>query len=245
MLRLVDPAMAMFPAHGTCLGEPWGALSRCASLQAAVEQVAEIYEFQWHPYFIWMRSVGVGPRQFIASQIPFQYAVESFAQAFVRLNDRLQTRGTEFAGNADVQSIATHPSKLAFHRCLSCLEPRVDRSGVCPIEVAAANRAVVNHCLTMPIESGAALLGMIEYLYVDVSATISQIVQHRGWVHPDSDFYCMIHAALEIDTTRDLLTLANTAWADPQVRPQIAQSLILGAQYLWALYDGLYPDSAG
>jgi hypothetical protein len=77
---------------------------------------------------------------------------------------------------------------------------------------------------------------------VDVSATLAQIIQHQGWAHQDSDFYYMIHEALEIDPTRDLLTLASAHWLVPETREQSARSLMLGAQYLWDLYDGLYPE---
>ncbi|MBE9031407.1 hypothetical protein IQ266_16860 [filamentous cyanobacterium LEGE 11480] len=243
MLRLVDPAVAMFPAHGTSLSDPWSHLSQCSTLQSAVEQVAEIYEFQWHPYFIWMQSISSDRGQFVRSQVPFQYAIEAFSQAFVMVFDRAEM--TQQAAEPSIiqpSNNAPSPPQLAFQRCLQSLETRADLAKTCPIEIAAANHHILNHCLTQSVESGAALLGMIEYLYVDISATISQIIQQRDWADCNSDFYYMIHEALEINPNRDLLTLANRTWHDPQSRRQTAQSLMLGAQYLWEMYDGLYPD---
>ncbi|NJN48539.1 MAG: hypothetical protein HC805_00360 [Alkalinema sp. RL_2_19] len=234
----------MFPSHKQSLSEPWSRLSQCSTLQAAVEQVAEIYEFQWHPYFLWMRTIGVDRKQFVRSQIPFQYAVESFSHAFIAVFDRAELNQHQAAEAvpAELSSNTPNPPQLAFQRCLRTLEPRIPLSPTCPLDITAANRSILNHCLTQSVESGAAMLGMIEYLYVDISATISQIIQQRNWADPNSDFYYMIHEALEINPSRDLLTLANRAWRNPETRPQVAQSLMLGAQYLWEMYDGLYPE---
>jgi pyrroloquinoline-quinone synthase len=243
MLRLVDPTVEMFPWHDNHRGDPANSLSQCLTLQAAVEQVAEIYEFQWHPYFIWMRSVGVNQLQFSRSQVPFQYAVESFGEAFTVVFERLAAppRSIEIPAASTIVT-ATNSPRLAFQQCLRSLDARIDLSPACPIGLAAANRLVLNHCLTQPIAASAAMLGMIEYLYVDVSATLSQIIQHRGWAHQDSDFYYMIHGSLAINPSRDLFTLASATWDEPQARSQTARSLMLGAQYLWELYDGLYPE---
>jgi pyrroloquinoline-quinone synthase len=244
MLRLVDPTVEMFPWHDSHRGDPAHSLSQCLTLQAAVEQVAELYEFQWHPYFIWMRSVGVNPRQFSRSQVPFQYAIDAFAAAFAVVASPAELPLVESVVLTDA-TVLTRPSapRLAFQNCLQRLDRRVDLAISCPSDMALANRRVLNHCLTQPIAAGAATLGMIEYLYVDVSATVTQIVQHRGWADRDSDFYCMIHGALAVNAAPDLLTLASTTWADPQARSQTARSLMLGAQYLWELYDGLYPNT--
>ncbi len=88
------------------------------------------------------------------------------------------------------------------------------------------------------------MLGMIEYLYVDITARLSQITQQRGWASADSNFHYSIHDVLGVDPSRDLLTFASDAWNSPQTKPQVAQSLALGAQCLWEIYDGLYPDQA-
>ncbi len=243
MLRLVDPTVEMFPWHDSHRGDPAHSLSQCLTLQAAVEQVAELYEFQWHPYFIWMRSVAVNQSQFSRSQVPFQYAIDAFAAAFAAVAHSAELPLVESVVLANA-TVLTRPSapRLAFQNCLQRLDRRVDLGVSCPSDMALANRRILNHCLTQPIAAGAATLGMIEYLYVDVSATITQIVQHRGWADQESDFYCMIHGALAVNATPDLLTLASTTWEQPEARSQTARSLMLGAQYLWDLYDGLYPD---
>jgi pyrroloquinoline-quinone synthase len=244
MLRLVDPTVEMFPWHDNHRGDPANSLTQCLTLQAAVEQVAEIYEFQWHPYFIWMRSVGVNQHQFSRSQVPFQYAIDAFATSFAVVAQPSELPLVETVVLTEA-TVLTRPSapRLAFQHCLQRLDRRVDLGMSCPSDMALANRRVLNHCLTQPIASGAATLGMIEYLYVEVSATITQIVQHRGWADQDSDFYCMIHGALAVNAAPDLLTLASTTWDQPEARSQTARSLMLGAQYLWDLYDGLYPDA--
>jgi pyrroloquinoline-quinone synthase len=233
MLQLVDPAVAMFPWHDNQRGAPTADLSHCPTLQAAIEQVAERYEFQWHPYFIWMRSVRVDQGQFSRSQAPFQYVIESFAESFAAV----------VAGQNPHPIAAINPPRLAFQRCLQTLDARVDLTQDCPIGIAAANRRILNHCLTQPNASGAATLGMIEYLYVDISATLAQIIQHRGWAQQDSNFYYMIHESLAINPSRDLFTLASATWDDPEARSQTARSLTIGAQYLWDLYDALYPET--
>lgn len=240
MLRAIDPVEAMFSWQGKQLHQPWQDLSRCPTLQSAVEQVSEIYEFQWHPYFIWMRGAGVDERQFVRSQVPFQYAVEAFANAYGVMFDRAAARPS--CVDLSPSGTTANPSRQAFQLCLQRLAPRVDLTEDCPATVVAANRQLLNYCLTQPIGAGAAVLGMIEYLYVDVSATIAQIVEQRDWADGNSDFYYLIHESLGINPNQDLLTLAHPSWADPTARSQTAQSLLLGAQYLWDLYDAIYPS---
>ncbi|MFM2430683.1 MAG: hypothetical protein RLZZ511_1896 [Cyanobacteriota bacterium] len=238
MLCVIDPVEAMFSWQGKQLHQPWQDLSHCVTLQSAVEQVAEIYEFQLHPYFLWMRGVGLDERRFVRSQVPFQYAIEAFAQAYGVIFDR-----SESLACVEVPSAGTvmSPSRQAFQVCLQRLSPRVNLAEDCPAAIVAANRQLLNYCLTQPLASGAAVLGMIEYLYVDVSATIAQIVVQRNWADGNSDFYYLIHESLGINPDQDLLTLAQPSWSDPTARSQTAQSLLLGAQYLWDLYDAIYP----
>lgn len=255
MLRLIDPAMEMFLWQRPQQGEPWKILSHCTTFQSAVEQIAEIYEFQWHPYFIWARSAKVDCIEFVRSQMPFQCTIQSFSQALQIVFDRADPRiaSSEFLPTyplVDTQSspysqssshTQSSPRRL-FQHCLRSLAATIELSSICPPTIASANQGILDHCLTQPVESSAATLGIIEYLYVDISATLAQIVQQRGWADANNDFYYTIHDALGVPASRDLLLLASAAWKNPQTQPQIAQSLILGAQYLWALYDGLYPD---
>jgi pyrroloquinoline-quinone synthase len=55
------------------------------ALEQAVKLVAERYDFQHHPYFLWMRSPDTKCATFLDSQFPFCYAVESFSQALAAL----------------------------------------------------------------------------------------------------------------------------------------------------------------
>ncbi|MBD2046503.1 hypothetical protein H6F78_13020 [Coleofasciculus sp. FACHB-64] len=46
-----------------------------------------------------------------------------------------------------------------------------------------------------------------------------------------------LHEELDVEHARELLTLAEPSWEEPRNRAHVAQGLVLGAHYLWALYE--------
>jgi pyrroloquinoline-quinone synthase len=88
-------------------------------------------------------------------------------------------------------------------------------------------------------ESGAAILGMIEHLYVGISSAIARTLYQRSWTAAGSQSHYAFHEKLDTEHARDLLSLAEAGWDDLRTRRQILQGLMLGAHYFWSLYRDL------
>jgi pyrroloquinoline-quinone synthase len=217
------------------------------SLASAVALVESRYDFRAHPYLLWMDEPSTQVASFRVSQVPFRFAVESFSQALAAVlarTPRLELRLPlvdnihEEHGRGDLW--ASH--KVTFGQYLRALSASPKEvSAPCPVAVRAFNQSLLDFCLTQPHEPGAALLGMIEHLYVGVSRAIARTIHDRSWCAPGSQSHYAIHEQLDVAHARDLLDLAQPAWREPRARQSVSLGLALGAHWFWALYRDLLP----
>jgi pyrroloquinoline-quinone synthase len=108
--------------------------------------------------------------------------------------------------------------------------------------VLAFNQLTQTYCLTRSPAAGAAMLGMIEYLYADISARIAKTIHDRVWVMPNSQFHYVPYEAVDYTQAQDLWAIAASSWQVERSRQQVAEGLLLGGRYFWDLYNGLYPE---
>lgn len=226
----------------------WEELIAMPRLETAVLQVAEVYDFRCHPYLLWMQAASTSRDAFRQSQLPFRFAVESFSQALAAVMARipllearlpLADNVAEEHGRGD--RLRSH--KYTFRQYLSALgATAAELETPCTIAVLAFNQSILTYCLTQPGEAGAAMLGIIEYLYVGISTAIAHTVCERGWAAPGSQSHYAVHEQLDTEHARDLLLLAESAWNEPRSRSQVVEGLVLGAHYFWSLYCGLQAD---
>lgn len=215
---------------------------RSATFEEAVLKVSQAYDFHHHPYLLWMQLGSTSRSEFLHTQIPVIFAIESFSQALAAVLARtpvLEQRLSLFENVAEEhgQGKVQHSHKYTFRQFLCALGATPEDLNVsCPAFVLAFNQSLLNYCLTQPGEAGAAALGILEHLYVDVSAAIAHTVTHRGWTAPGSQTHYTVHEELDVEHARELLILAEPVWNEPRSRTLIAQGLMLGAHYLWNLY---------
>lgn len=217
------------------------------NLDQAIAAVAAAYDFSQHPYFVWMQDNQTSRTDFCKSQLPFRFAVESFSQSLAAVLARLPILESRLAladniaeehGKGDLQ----RAHKSTFHQYLKAIGATPDDlRSPCTVSVLAFNQSILNYCLTQPAESSAALLGIIEYLYIDISALIAQTIEQRQWVGAGGQSHYKTHEVLDVAHARDLFVLAHPSWECELLRRQIAQGIILGAHYFWSMYSGLLP----
>lgn len=217
------------------------------SLDQAVWQVAQAYDFRCHPYLHWMRQTSTSRAVFCQSQVPFRFAVESFSQALAAVLARMPMLEERLPLAENVAEEHGHGDrrcshKYTFYQYLKALGATAnDLTAPCTMPVLAFNQSILTYGLTQSGEAGAALLGMIEYLYVDISAAIAHMLHQRQWTDPGSQTHYAVHEKLDTEHARDLLALAEPAWYESRSRTQVAQGLLLGAYYFWRLYGDLLP----
>jgi pyrroloquinoline-quinone synthase len=225
-----------------------GELVNLPTLEAAVNRVAAVYDFRHHPYLIWMQADTTSRQEFRRSQLPFRFAVESFSQALAAILARiplLEARLPLFENIAEEHGggsiLRSH--KYTFRQYLQALGATTTEFDTpCTTPVLAFNQSILGYCLTQPPEAGAAMLGTIEHLYIDISRAIAYTIHHRGWAAAGSQSHYATHEKLDAEHARDLLILAANAWDESRSRAQVAQGLVLGAHYFWSLYDDLLPS---
>jgi pyrroloquinoline-quinone synthase len=107
----------------------------------------------------------------------------------------------------------------------------------CPA-VYALNNLLLGTCTLDELEVGISCLGMIEYAFMHISATIAQTVIQRGWVTPERLTHYALHAEIDERHAEEFFAVVEPRWEEPERRLFIVQGLELGA-YVW---DRLYRD---
>jgi len=220
-------------------------LRNLPSLQSAVLRVAEVYDFNFHPYILWMEDPMTDRNTFRRSQLPFRYAVESFSQPLAAVLARTATLETRLPLLANITEEHGHGDrwrshKYTFQQYLRALGATdCELQSPCTMPVLAFNQSILTYCLMQSGESGAAMLGMIEHLYVGISTAIARTLHQRGWTAAGSQSHYAVHEKLDTEHARDLFCLAETGWINPRSREQVVQGLVLGAHYFWSLYRDL------
>jgi pyrroloquinoline-quinone synthase len=223
----------------------WNELISLPTLELAVQKVATTYDFDRHPYLIWMTDPTTHRDAFCRSQLPFRYAVESFSQALAAVLARIPTladRSTLFANIAEEHGRGNilHSHKFTFQTYLHALgATEAELCTPCSTPVLAFNQSILTYALTHNPDVSAAMLGIIEYLYIGISAKIARTLDERQWTLHGSQSHYLNHEQLDVEHARDLLDIANPAWDEMRSRSQVAQGLVLGAYYFWRLYADL------
>jgi pyrroloquinoline-quinone synthase len=224
----------------------WDQLVELPSLDDAVQAIARAYDFRRHPYFLWVREPETTRVSFRCSQVRFRFAVEGWSQALSAVLARIpwleQRRGVARNVGEEHGEVLDKSHKASFERFLAALETTpAELRTPCPVAVRAFQQATTNFCLVQPYEAGAAALGIIEFLYIDISADIGQLLVDRRWAEPGSQDHYAVHEELDVEHARDLLDLARPAWEERRPRREVALGLLLGAHLFWQLYLDLMP----
>ena len=81
-------------------------------------------------------------------------------------------------------------------------------------------------------------MGIIEYAFAGISATIGQAVVARGWIRREELTHYGLHAQIDERHAEEFFAVLEPAWEDPARRYFIEQGLELGAY----VFDRLYRD---
>ncbi len=219
------------------------------SFDAAVRLVASAYDFSRHPYFVWIAAKRTGAVEFKKSQLPFRFAVEAFSQSLAAVLARIPSLEARLGVADNVAEEHGRGNQLASHKrtfaqYLKALGATPSELAAdCPVAVAAFNQSLLGFCLTQPHPAGAALLGIIEHLYIGVARTLAETVHARDWVEPGTQRHYQVHQALDVEHAEDLFVVARPSWREPTARALTAQALLLGAHWFWQLYRDLLPPA--
>jgi pyrroloquinoline-quinone synthase len=104
----------------------------------------------------------------------------------------------------------------------------------------AFNSVLTCACVLDELEVGVACMGIIEYAFAGISATIGQAVVQRGWVRQEQLIHYALHAKIDERHAEEFFAVIEPSWDDSTHRYFIEQGLELGAYVFDRLYWDLY-----
>lgn len=215
----------------------------------AAEAVASVYDFDAHPYFVWMQHPETTRAEFRESLIPYRYFVEHFSRALTAVLARIPAmtqRLTTVFENVQEEHGHGHLDKShrdTFNGFLASIgvEPS-QLEGPCPIRVAVAYEALLNFCLTHPAPEGAAAVGIVEYTHILISDILLRNTAERGWGNIEEQHHYSFHRGIDTEHSRDLFAVCDEVWVNQGGRQPIAYAMGLGVHYWWSLFADLCPQ---
>jgi pyrroloquinoline-quinone synthase len=129
-----------------------------------------------------------------------------------------------------------------FQRFLRSLgsDPEIIETAPLLPGLRAFNSVLTCACVLDELEVGVACMGIIEYAFAGISATIGQAVVQRGWVRQQDLVHYALHAQIDERHAEEFFAVIEPKWDDPARRYFIEQGLELGAYAFDRLYRDLY-----
>ena len=230
------------------------------TLMGAVSRLAGQAAILDNEYFTALRQGTMSLGDFCETQKQFFFAVGYFSRPMAALLARIPDSGARAAlmhnladehGLSDdgEQQPAAFDPQLAhdrtFLRFLGTL-------GVTPHEmgstgerapVRAFNAGLMGACVSEPIEVAFGCLGVIEYVFADISALIGQVVVARNWVSSEQLVHYKLHAEIDKHHAAEFFQSTAAAWAGGGAgRKHVESGIELGLYLFNRLYVDLYRD---
>ncbi|MGB0579134.1 MAG: TenA family transcriptional regulator [Limisphaerales bacterium] len=196
-------------------------------------------------YFKDLESGQMSLAQFRKTQEQFYYAVLFFARPMAALVARMPNPRTRLdilhnvvEEHGDFDSREFH--ETTFKRFLTSIGTKRNTIGKAPLwpEVRAFNSVLATAALHDEVETGISCLGIIEYAFADISATIGRAVVENGWVTQDDLVHYKLHAAIDKRHAEEFFVIVEPLWRHTKKRYYIDQGLQLGCY----IFDRMYRD---
>lgn len=209
----------------------------------ARQSIADHFAFSKHPYHDWASDITLSREAFLSSQKGFIHAVEGFPCALSavvskmpRFKQRIAVVENVWEEHGHGLLADSHASTFSTYlKALGAIETGPDEIDL-PSHVLLFNETIRNYCLANPPEAGAALLGMIEYQYIEISRFISRLIVDRKWVSPGTQSHYATHETLDVQHAEDLFAGPKEQWKTPEYRTNIIEGMMVGAHSFWNLY---------
>lgn len=235
-------------------------LRHSSDLMGTVNQWVNRFAILENVYFSALRQGTLNRSVFVETQKQFFFAVGYFSRPMAALMARIPDSGARAAlihNLADEHGLAdegehsrTFDPRLAhdrtFLRFLGTL-------GVASQDVSQAmerapvrafNTALMGTCVAEPIEVALGCLGIIEYVFADISACIGQEVVARGWVTSQQLVHYKLHAEIDKHHAAEFFQSAAEAWENGAAgRANVVSGIELGLYLFDRLYVDLYRDA--
>lgn len=224
--------------------------SRAARVTARAREVLEKSGIRRNPYFQTLEDGSMPLEGFRRSQEKFFFAVTFFPRPMAALVGRIPNPKSrldilhnlvEEHGEFE-ERLFHHTTFKSFLRSIGSEPERAEIEPLTPA-LRAFNSVLTCACVLDELEVGVACMGIIEYAFAGISATIGRAVVKRGWVLQDELVHYALHAQIDERHAEEFFAVIEPKWAEPERRYFIEQGLELGAYAFDRLYLDLYAIS--
>ena len=216
-----------------------------------VNEQAERWAISDSDYVRCLRCEEMRLEQFRASQRQFYFAVRYFSRPMAALMSRVPSsvlrqglmhnlmdeHGWDDGGSGINAALAHDRTFVRFLESLGDYIP-IEQELEGPA-VRAFNAGLMGVCLTEPVEMAFGCLGIIEYVFADLSAAIGDAVVRRGWVLENELVHYKLHAEIDKRHAADFFDVVASAWdSGGESKRAIQNGVHLGLH----LFERLYAD---
>jgi pyrroloquinoline-quinone synthase len=221
--------------------------SRAPRVTAAADQTLESSGIRHNPYLQALQDGSMSLESFRRSQEQFFFAVTFFPRPMAALVGRIPNPKSriDILHNL-VEEHGEFNPELSHHTTFQCFlrsigsDPEMIEGGALSPALRAFNSVLTSACVLDELEVGVACMGIIEYAFAGISATIGQAVVQRGWVRQQELVHYALHAQIDERHAEEFFAVIEPRWDDPARRYFIEQGLELGAYAFDRLYSDLH-----
>src|SRR5712671_4375579 len=219
--------------------------SRAPRVTARANRVLEESGIWRNPYLQTVQDGSMTVESFRRSQEQFFFAVSFFPRPMAALVGRIPNPKARLAILHNLVEEHGEFNEERFHhttfqRFLRSIGSDPEKLGAVAPRPAmrAFNSVLTCACVLDELEVGVACMGIIEYAFAGISATIGQSVVQRGWVRQEELVHYALHAQIDERHAEEFFAVIEPQWDNPARRYFIEQGLELGAY----AFDRLYRD---
>ena len=221
--------------------------SRAARVTAEADRILEKSGIRRNPYLQALKDGSMSLECFRRSQEQFFHAVTFFPRPMAALVGRIPNPKArmdilhnlvEEHGEFN-EELFHHTTFQRFLRSIGSEPDKIETSPLSPA-LRAFNSVLTCACVLDELEVGIACMGIIEYAFADISATVGEAVVRRGWVGQEELVHYALHAQIDERHAEEFFAVIEPQWEDPARRYFIDQGLELGAYAFNRLYLDLY-----
>ncbi|MCP4499662.1 MAG: iron-containing redox enzyme family protein [Deltaproteobacteria bacterium] len=220
-----------------------------SAVLAVVDEVRKKIAFDDNPYFKALTDGTFVREDFVETQKQFFHAVTAFGRPMAVLSSRiddLQLR-TELMRNVweeHGEGNAALSHRRTFQRFLSRLETNDDETRQAGPEVRAFNLAISGACSAEKLQTGLSVMGMVEYIFAEVSSWIGRAIVEKGWLKAEDVVHYDLHEKLDVRHAEDFFRALEPYMVNLDDVTPLRNDLLLGAHLFDELYRGLFAARA-
>ena len=213
-------------------------------IQYAKERVEKsgIYK---NEYFSSLKNGNMSQQEFTLTQEQFFYAVNFFSRPMTALMARIPNAGKRLSILENI--VEEHGSfrETAFHETtfreflssMKAAPENLEKLILWP-EVRAFNSTLMTACVFDEPEVGIGCLGVIEFMFAEISSIIGISVVDRKWCSGSELKHYRLHSEIDTRHAADFFNIVEEYWGISEKQYLIKQGINMGVY----IFDRLYKD---